>query len=74
MPTCGNIAMRSTRSAGCSARIDSTKAPDALLIIGTAESSLGDNAAARKTFEEVIARYPSSDAAEKAKGRMAKFK
>ena len=30
---------------------DSAKAPDALLIIGTAESALGDNPAARKTFE-----------------------
>jgi len=31
---------------------DSVKAPDSLLIIGTAESNLGDNPAARKTFEE----------------------
>jgi tol-pal system protein YbgF len=53
---------------------DSAKAPDALLIIGTAESSLGDNAAARKTFDELIAKYPASDAAEKAKGRVAKLK
>jgi tol-pal system protein YbgF len=53
---------------------DSAKAPDALLIIGTAESSLGDNAAARKTFEELIAKYPASDSAEKAKGRLAKLK
>jgi len=53
---------------------DSAKAPDALLIIGTAESSLGDNAAARKTFEELIAKYPASDSAEKAKGRLTKLK
>ena len=50
------------------------KAPDALLIIGTAESSLGDNPAARKTLEELIAKYPASEAAEKAKGRLAKLK
>jgi tol-pal system protein YbgF len=53
---------------------DSAKTPDALLIIGTAESSLGDNAAARKTFEDLIAKYPASDAAEKAKGRLTKLK
>ncbi|HEX7954698.1 MAG TPA: tol-pal system protein YbgF, partial [Burkholderiales bacterium] len=53
---------------------DSAKTPDALLIIGTAESSLGDNAAARKTFEDLIAKYPASDAAEKARGRLAKLK
>jgi tol-pal system protein YbgF len=53
---------------------DSAKTPDALLIIATAESSLGDNAAARKTFEDLIAKYPASDAAEKAKGRLAKLK
>jgi TolA-binding protein len=44
------------------------------LIIGTAETSLGDNAAARKTFEELIARYPSTDSADKAKARLAKLK
>jgi tol-pal system protein YbgF len=53
---------------------DSAKVPDALLIIGTAESNMGDNAAARKTFEELIARYPSTESAEKAKARLAKLK
>jgi TolA-binding protein len=53
---------------------DSAKVPDALLIIGTAESNMGDNGAARKTFEELIARYPSTESAEKAKGRLAKLK
>lgn len=53
---------------------DSNKAPDALLIIGTAEGNLGDNAAARKTYEELVAKYPASDAADKAKGRLAKLK
>ena len=53
---------------------ESAKAPDALLIIGTAEGSLGDNAAARRTFEELIVKYPASEAAEKAKGRLAKLK
>ncbi len=53
---------------------ESGKAADAMLIIGTAESSLGDNSAARKTFEELIDRHPGSDAADKAKGRLAKLK
>jgi TolA-binding protein len=35
---------------------------------------MGDNAAARKTFEELIARYPSTESAEKAKARLAKLK
>jgi tol-pal system protein YbgF len=53
---------------------DSAKVPDALLVIGTSETSLGDSVAARKTFEELIARYPSTESAEKAKGRLAKLK
>jgi TolA-binding protein len=53
---------------------ESAKVPDALLIVGTAESNLGDNPAARKTFEELIAKYPGSEAADKAKGRLAKLK
>ena len=53
---------------------ESTKVPDGLLIIGSAESNLGDSAAARKTFDELVARYSGSEAAEKAKGRLAKLK
>jgi tol-pal system protein YbgF len=53
---------------------ESAKSADALLIIGTAESSLGDTSAARKTFEELIDKHPGSDAADKAKGRLAKLK
>ena len=53
---------------------DSAKTADALLIIGTAETSLGDNAAAKKTFEELIARYPNTESAEKAKARLVKLK
>jgi TolA-binding protein len=32
---------------------------------------LGDSAAARKTMDSLVARYPTSDAAEKAKRRLA---
>src|SRR4051812_49391505 len=53
---------------------ESAKVPDGMLIIGTAESSLGDTPAARKTFEELVSRFSGSDAAEKAKSRLAKLK
>ena len=49
---------------------DSAKVPDALLNIATAQSELGDNAAARRTLEELIGKYPQSDAAAKAKQRL----
>lgn len=52
---------------------ESTKVPDALLIIGTSETSLGNGLAARTTFEELIAKYPGSESAEKAKGRLARL-
>ena len=52
---------------------DSNKVPDALLIIGTAESSLGASTAAKTTFEDLIARYPASDSAEKAKVRLSRL-
>jgi len=50
---------------------DSDKVPDAWLNIASALSELGDNAASRKTLEELVARFPSSDAAERAKRRLA---
>jgi tol-pal system protein YbgF len=53
---------------------ESAKSADSLLIIGTSESFLGDTLAARKTFEELIAKYPASESAEKAKSRLAKLK
>jgi TolA-binding protein len=49
---------------------DSSKAPDALLNIASAQSDLNDNAAARRTYEELIARYPQSEAATKARQRL----
>ena len=53
---------------------ESAKGPDALLIIGMAESNLGDDSAARKTFEELISKYPDSDTVNKAKSQLAKLK
>lgn len=50
---------------------DNAKIPDALLNIASAQSELGDNASARHTLEDLIAKYPQSDAAQKAKQRLA---
>jgi len=49
---------------------DSPKVPDALLNVASAQSELGDNAAARRTLDELIGKYPQSDAAAKAKQRL----
>ena len=49
---------------------DSPKVPDALLNVASAQSELGDNAAARRTLEELIGKFPQTDAATKAKQRL----
>ena len=49
---------------------ESAKAPDALLNIATAQSDLGELQAARTSLQEVIAKYPSSEAAAKARQRL----
>ncbi len=53
---------------------DSSKVPDAMLNIASAQQELGNTAAARKTLNELIAKYPVSDAAEKAKKRLSTVK
>jgi len=50
---------------------DSTKVPDALLNIASAQSELGDAAGARRTLEELVAKHPQSEAAVKARQRLA---
>jgi len=50
---------------------DSNKVPDALLNIASAQSELGDNAGARRTLEEIVSKHPQSEAAAKAKQRLA---
>lgn len=50
---------------------DSPKVPDALLNIASSQIEMGDSAAARKTMDEILAKHPGSDAAEKAKRRLA---
>ena len=42
---------------------DSSKVPDALLNIASAQSELGDAAGARRTLEELVAKHPQSEAA-----------
>ena len=48
----------------------SPKAPDALLAIAAIQDEQGDRGSARNTLEEIIARYPSSEAAGKARTRL----
>jgi tol-pal system protein YbgF len=53
---------------------DSASVPDALLNIASCQIELADTAAARKTLDGVVTRYPASEAAEKAKRRLATLK
>jgi tol-pal system protein YbgF len=53
---------------------DSPKVPDSMLNLSTSQMALGDNAAAKKTMEEVVSRFPKTDAAEKARQRLARMK
>lgn len=53
---------------------DSPKVPDALLNIASAQLEMGDAVAARKTMDEIVAKHPSSDAADKAKRRLANLR
>ena len=51
---------------------ESPKVPDSMLNIATIQSDLNDQAAARTTLEDIVAKYPNSEAATKAKSRLAK--
>lgn len=53
---------------------DSPKVPDALLNIASSQLEMGDSAAARKTMDEIVAKHPASDAADKAKRRLANLR
>lgn len=53
---------------------DSPSVPDALLNIASSQAEQGEAAAARKTLDGLVNRYPSSEAAEKAKRRLATLK
>ena len=47
------------------------KVPDALLNIATSQFELGDGVASRRTLEDLIAKHPQSEAAGKARQRLA---
>jgi len=53
---------------------DSATVPDALLNIASCQLELGDAAGAKKTMDGLVTRYPASEAAEKAKRRLATLK
>jgi tol-pal system protein YbgF len=52
---------------------DSRKAPDALVKIGFTQSALGRNADAKATLEDVLKRYPGTEAAQLATERLKKL-
>ena len=51
---------------------DSPKVPDSMLNIATIQSDLNDQGAARVTLEDIVSKYPNSEAATKARSRLAK--
>jgi tol-pal system protein YbgF len=53
---------------------DSAKAPDAMLNIASSQQEMNKKPAARKTLQGIITKYPGSDAAEKARQRLANIK
>lgn len=53
---------------------DSPKAPDALLNLASCQTESGEKDAAKKTLEELIAKHPTSSAADAAKKRLANLK
>ena len=65
------FAARSRRSASCLPTYpDSQKIPDAMLNIASCQIELGDAAGARRTLEDIVAKYPTSEAAGKARQRL----
>lgn len=53
---------------------DASKVPDALLAIASVHVETGDTRAARNTLEDIIARYPSTEAATKARTRLSQLR
>ncbi|CAM8655485.1 tol-pal system protein YbgF [Comamonadaceae bacterium] len=53
---------------------DHLRAPEALLALANCQSELKDNKAAKKTLDELLASYPTSEAAGAAKDRLARLK
>ena len=53
---------------------DSAKAPDAMLNIASSQQEMNKKPAAKKTLQGIITKYPGSEAAEKARQRLAHIK
>lgn len=53
---------------------DHVRAPEALLALANCQLELKDNKAAKKTLEELLAAYPTSEAASAARDRLARLK
>lgn len=53
---------------------DSPKVPDGLLNMASSQVEIGQKSLARKTLENLIANYPSTEAAEKARRRLGSLK
>jgi len=53
---------------------DSLKVPDAFLNIASSQHEMGDSKASKHTLEALVAKYPQSEAAKKAKQRLANIK
>jgi tol-pal system protein YbgF len=53
---------------------DSATVPDALLNIASCQLELGDAAGAKRTMDGLVTRYPATEAAEKARRRLATLK
>ncbi|MEK7844590.1 MAG: tetratricopeptide repeat protein, partial [Pseudomonadota bacterium] len=53
---------------------DSLKVPDAFLNIASSQQEMGDSKASKQTLEDLLARYPQSEAAKKAKQRLANIR
>lgn len=53
---------------------DSLKTSDALLNIASSQYEMGDSKASKHTLEDLVAKYPLSEAAKKAKQRLANVK
>ena len=51
---------------------DSEKVPDALFVIGRAEFASGNTDGARKTWEDVVSKFPATPAADKARKELLK--
>ena len=49
---------------------DSQKVPDAMLNISSSQIELGDTSGAKRTLDELVLRYPASEAADRAKKRL----